>query len=36
MQFGVIVAPTIRNLFVEKIVAMILTGKLSVGDRLPS
>ncbi|MCE5211033.1 MAG: GntR family transcriptional regulator [Deltaproteobacteria bacterium] len=31
-----IVAPTIRNLFVEKIVAMILTGKLSVGDRLPS
>jgi GntR family transcriptional regulator, transcriptional repressor for pyruvate dehydrogenase complex len=36
MQFGVIVAPTIRNLFVEKIVAMILAGKLSVGDRLPS
>lgn len=36
MQFGVIVAPTIRNLFVEKIVAMILAGKLSAGDRLPS
>jgi GntR family transcriptional regulator, transcriptional repressor for pyruvate dehydrogenase complex len=36
MQFGVIVAPTIRNLFVEKIVAMILAGKLLVGDRLPS
>jgi GntR family transcriptional regulator, transcriptional repressor for pyruvate dehydrogenase complex len=36
MQFGVIVAPTIRDLFVEKIVAMILSGKLSVGDRLPS
>jgi GntR family transcriptional regulator, transcriptional repressor for pyruvate dehydrogenase complex len=36
MQFGVIVAPTIRDLFVEKIVAMILAGKLSVGDRLPT
>ncbi len=35
MQFGVIVAPTIRDLFVEKIVAMILTGRLSAGDRLP-
>jgi GntR family transcriptional regulator, transcriptional repressor for pyruvate dehydrogenase complex len=36
MQFGVIVAPTIRDLFVEKIVSMILSGKLSTGDRLPS
>jgi GntR family transcriptional regulator, transcriptional repressor for pyruvate dehydrogenase complex len=36
MQFGVIVAPTIRDLFVEKIVAMILSGKLSMGERLPS
>jgi len=36
MQFGVIVAPTIRDLFVEKIVAMILSGRLSAGDRLPS
>jgi DNA-binding FadR family transcriptional regulator len=36
MQFGVIVSPTIRSLFVEKIVAMILSGKLSAGDRLPS
>jgi len=36
MQFDAIVAPTIRNLFVEKFVAMILSGKLAVGDRLPS
>jgi len=36
MQFDAIVAPTIRNLFVEKLVAMILSGKLPVGDRLPS
>jgi GntR family transcriptional repressor for pyruvate dehydrogenase complex len=35
MQFGVIVAPTVRDLFVEKIVSMILAGKLSVGDHLP-
>ena len=35
MQFGVIVAPTIKELFVEKIVGMILSGKLMVGDRLP-
>jgi len=35
MQFGVIVAPTIKELFVEKIVGMILSGKLAVGDRLP-
>ena len=36
MQFDAIVAPTIRNLFVEKLVSMILSGKLPVGDRLPS
>jgi DNA-binding FadR family transcriptional regulator len=36
MQFGVIVAPTIRDMFVEKIVAMILSGKISMGERLPS
>ena len=36
MQFGVIVAPTIRDMFVEKIVEMILSGKLSMGERLPS
>jgi DNA-binding FadR family transcriptional regulator len=35
MQFGVIVAPTIRDLFVEKIVSMVLSGKLSTGDRVP-
>jgi DNA-binding FadR family transcriptional regulator len=36
MQFDVIIAPTIRDLFVEKIVAMVLAGKLLAGDRLPS
>jgi len=36
MQFGVIVAPTVKELFVEKIQGMILSGRLSVGDRLPS
>ncbi|HUN56249.1 MAG TPA: GntR family transcriptional regulator [Smithella sp.] len=36
MQFGVIVAPTIRDMFVDKIVEMILSGKLSTGERLPS
>lgn len=36
MQFGVIVAPTIRDMFVKKIVEMILSGKLPMGERLPS
>jgi DNA-binding FadR family transcriptional regulator len=36
MQFGVIEAPTIKELFIDKIVSMILSGKLSVGDRLPT
>jgi GntR family transcriptional regulator, transcriptional repressor for pyruvate dehydrogenase complex len=36
MQFGVIVAPTIRDMVVEKIVQMILSGKLTMGERLPS
>lgn len=35
MQFGVIVAPGIRDLFVGKIVGLILAGKLAAGDRLP-
>ena len=36
MQFGVIEAPTIKELFIDKIVSMILSGKLGVGDRLPT
>lgn len=36
MQFGVIEAPTIKELFIDKIVSMILSGKLAVGDRLPT
>jgi DNA-binding FadR family transcriptional regulator len=36
VQFGVIEAPTIKELFIDKIVSMILSGSLSVGDRLPT
>ena len=36
MQFGVIEAPTIKELFIDKIVSMILSGKLNVSDRLPT
>ncbi len=36
MQFDVIVAPGIRDMFVGRIVGMILSGRISVGDRLPS
>lgn len=36
MEFGQIVAPTIKELFVERIEGMIFSGALSPGDRLPS
>lgn len=36
MNFGAIVAPTIREIFVEKIETMILSGQLAAGDRLPA
>lgn len=36
MKFGTIVPPTIKELFIDRIQSMILSGKLSVGDRLPS
>ncbi len=36
MEFGQIVAPTIKELFMERIEGMILSGVLSPGDRLPS
>lgn len=35
-NFGKIVAPSIKELFVERIAGMILSGKLKVGERLPS
>ena len=36
MQIGVIEVPTRKTLLVQKIEEMILTGKLRVGDSLPS
>ncbi len=36
MDFGQIVAPTIKELSVERIEGMILSGALKPGDRLPS
>lgn len=36
MEFGQIVAPTIKELFIEKIEGMIFSGALKPGDRLPS
>ncbi len=36
MNFEQIVAPTIKELFIEKIQGMILSGELKPGDKLPS
>ena len=36
MEFGQIVAPTIKELFVERIEGLIFSGALKPGDRLPS
>ena len=36
MEIGVIEAPTVRQLFIEKIARLIITGQLRPGDRLPS
>ena len=36
MEFGQIVAPTIKELFIERIEGMIFSGALKPGDRLPS
>lgn len=36
MQIGVIEVPTLKDLFVKEIEDQILTGKLKVGDKLPS
>lgn len=36
MEFGQIVAPTIKELFVERIEVLIFSGALKPGDKLPS
>lgn len=36
MNFGEIVAPTIKELFIQKIEGMILSGELKPGDSLPT
>lgn len=36
MRFKEIVAPTIKELFVQQIEKMILSGQLRPGDRIPS
>ena len=36
MEFGQIVAPTIKELFVERIECLIFSGALKPGDKLPS
>lgn len=36
MKFGEIVAPSIKELFIQKIEGMILSGALKPGERLPT
>lgn len=36
MQIGIIEAPTVKQLFVEKITGMIMNNEIKPGDRLPS
>ena len=36
MNIGIIEAPTVKQLFIEKIAGMILNGELKPGDKLPS
>ncbi len=36
MRFGEIVAPTIKELFIQKLEGMILSGELRPGDKLPT
>ena len=36
MEIGVIEAPTVRELFIEKIAGMIIDGSLKPGEKLPS
>ena len=36
MKFGEIIAPSIKELFIQKIEGMILSGALKPGERLPT
>lgn len=36
MTFGEIVAPSIKDLFIKRIIAVILSGELKPGDKLPT
>lgn len=36
MQFGEIVAPSIKELFIKRLEGMILSGELKAGDKLPT
>lgn len=36
MTFGKLVAPSMKEMFVERLAGMILSGELKLGDRLPS
>ena len=36
MEIGIIEAPTVKQLFTEKIAGMIISGELKPGDKLPS
>ena len=36
MEIGIIEAPTVKELFIEKIAGMIIDGRLKPGERLPS
>jgi len=36
MEFSKLSAPTLKELFIEQLENMILSGKLSIGEKLPS
>ena len=36
MEIGIIEAPTVKQLFIEKIAGLIISGELKPGDKLPS
>lgn len=36
MEFSKLSAPTLKELFVEQLENLILSGKLSIGEKLPS
>ncbi|MBO5555317.1 MAG: GntR family transcriptional regulator [Solobacterium sp.] len=36
MDIGIIEAPTVKELFIQKITGMIIRGELKPGEKLPS